>query len=63
MNLSNHEHYLELQVNDLEIWVKFYTTGLGFEPLYRDEFTVLLSNGYTILKLWKDDLQTAGATG
>jgi catechol-2,3-dioxygenase len=54
MNLSNHEHYLELQVNDLDTWVKFYTNQLGFEPLNIEEFTVLLSNGYTVLKLWKD---------
>ncbi|HWP47404.1 MAG TPA: VOC family protein [Candidatus Limnocylindrales bacterium] len=64
MNLSNHEeHYIKLQVTDLETWIKFYTTDLGFEPLYRDKFTVLLSDGYTILKLWEDESQMREVTG
>jgi len=44
-------YHIKLHVGNLDCWVKFFTTNMGFELMGVGKSAVLLSNGHIRLKL------------
>lgn len=55
MCLTNNTYYIELHVEDLNHWVKFYTTSMGFRLVKAKGRAALLSDGHTLLEICKND--------
>ena len=50
----DNNHRVELYVKDLNYWINFYITQMGFNPVKIEDSTALLSDGYTLLKIRKE---------
>jgi len=60
---SNSNYYMELHVNDLEQWIKFYTVNMGFSLIKVKKSLALLSDGRTLLKLQEAGASLSGEDG
>jgi catechol 2,3-dioxygenase-like lactoylglutathione lyase family enzyme len=59
--LRDHNHRVELYVKDLNYWINFYKTHMGFHLIKMEASTALLWDGYTLLEIGEEQ-ETTGRT-